>query len=309
MAEAGTSTRGGLQGRLLRLRATTGGELLAEFLGTFFLLLLGCGAVAVAVVGLAMSGRQAGDFGPANWLIITWGWGFAVVFGVYIAGGISGAHINPAVTFALALRRGFPWRKVVPYWAAQLAGAFIGAAVVYAVYFPAIDAFNATNNVADRSESLPTFSIFATFPAEYFGSSWVGPFIDQIVGTAILVALIAALIDSRNVAPASNMGPFVIGMVVTVIGLTFGTGAGYAINPARDLGPRIWTFMVGWGELAFPGTYEWFSNYWWIPIAGPLAGGAVGILVYDLFVGQVLAARSAPPEPGRVRENQSAEPE
>lgn len=302
MAQA-RAARGGLQERLYRLRATTGGELLAEFIGTFVLLLFGCGAVAVAVVGLAMSGRQTGAFGPANWLIIAWGWGFAVVFGVYIAGGVSGAHINPAVTFAFALRRGFPWRKVLPYWAAQVAGAFIGAAVVYAAYFPAINAFMAANKVAERSESLPTFSIFATFPAEYFGGSWAGPFIDQIIGTAILVALIAALIDNRNMAPASNLAPFLIGMVVTVIGLTFGPNAGYAINPARDFGPRVWTYIMGWGDIAFPGTYDWFSNYWWIPIVGPLAGAAVGILVYDFFIGQVLEARTAPPEPGRVPED------
>lgn len=295
------TTGNGVGGRVRRLRATMSGELLSEFFGTFILVLLGCGAVAVAVVGLAMSGRQTTPFGPANWLIISWGWGFAVVFGVYVAGGISGAHINPAVTFAFALRRGFPWRKVVPYWAAQLAGGFIAAAVVYAVYFPAIDAFIAKNNVSDRSESLPTFSIFATFPAEYFGGSWTGPFIDQIVGTAILVALIAALIDNRNVAPVSNIGPFMIGMVVTVIGLSFGTSAGYAINPARDLGPRIWTYIMGWGELAFPGSYEYFANYWWIPIAGPLVGGAVGILIYDFFVGRTLDIKSEEEEPAPGR--------
>lgn len=280
------------------------GELLAEFLGTFVLILLGCASVAVAVAGLPGSGRQSDPFGAANWLIIAFGWGFAVVFGVYVAGGVSGAHINPAVTLAFAVRRAFPWVKVVPYMLAQLVGAFAAAAVVYSVYSWAIDAFNAKAGVP-RSESLDTYAIFATFPAEYFGGSWWGPLLDQIVGTAVLVLLIFALIDARNSAPAANLGPFLIGMVVTVIGLTFGPNAGYAINPARDFGPRLWTFFTGWGELALPGTHEWFSFYFWIPIVGPLIGAVVGAVVYDLFIGQVLAARTGGPEPGRAGDTSS----
>lgn len=279
-----------------RLRAGIAGEMLAEFLGTFTLVLLGCGSVAVAVIGLVGSGRQEGAFGPANWLIIGWGWGFGVAFGVYISGKISGGHINPAVTLGFAIRRGFPWRKVVPYWVAQVAGGFVAAAVVYATYRAAIDAFNAAEGLA-RPESLSTFAVFATYPAEYFGGSWVGPFVDQVVGTAILVGLIAALIDRRNVAPSANLHPFIIGMVVTAIGMTYGPNAGYAINPARDFGPRLLTYLAGWGELAFPGNFDYFAGFWWIPIAGPLAGGIVGILAYDLFVGQVLGVREPAPEP------------
>ena len=288
---------GGLKG----LRQRTSGEMLAECLGTFVLVLLGCGAVAVALAGLPGSGRQADSFGAANWLIVAWGWGFGVVFGVYVAGGVTGAHINPAVTLAFALRRGFPWRKVVPYWFAQLVGAFAAAAVVYATYHPAIEAYDKSQGVASRPESLDTFSIFATFPAKYFGGGLWGPLLDQIVGTAILVALIVAIIDKRNLAPSANMWPFLIGLVVVAIGMTYGTNAGYAINPARDLGPRVLTWLMGWNELAFPGAYQYFSGYWWIPIVGPLVGGAVGVLVYDLFVGQVLSAREeqgAREEPG-----------
>jgi glycerol uptake facilitator protein len=274
-----------------RLAGTYAGEVLSEFFGTFFLVLLGCGSVAVAVVGLPGSGRQEAPFGPANWLIIAWGWGLAVVFGVYVSARISGGHINPAVTLAFALRRGFPWRKVPGYWFGQLVGAFAGAALVYAVYFPAIDAYNRTNNIGARSGSLNTFAIFATFPASYFNGSWPGPFIDQVVGTAILLALVAALVDTHNMAPQSNLGPFIIGLVVVVIGLTFGTNAGYAINPARDFGPRLFTYALGWGGIAFSGSYQWFSNYWWVPIAGPLAGGVIGIVLYDLFIGRTLRAR------------------
>ena len=271
-----------------RLAGTYVGEMMAEFFGTFVLILFGCGSVAVSVVGLPGSGRQAVAFGAANWLIIAWGWGFGVVLGVYVCSGISGGHINPAVTLAFALRRRFPWYKVPGYWAAQLVGAFAAAAVVFAVYVSALNAFNDTNHLASRPESLPTFSVFATFPAQYFQGSWVGPFVDQIVGTALLLALVAALIDRRNTAPLANLTPFIIGLVVVGIGLSFGTNAGYAINPARDLGPRIFTEIAGWGHLAFPGQGQWFDNYWWIPIVGPLIGGIVGIVAYDLFAGRFL---------------------
>lgn len=277
------------------------GEMLAEFLGTFVLLLLGIGSVAVAVVGLPGSGRQAVDFGPANWLIIAWGWGFAVVFGVYVAGGVSGAHLNPAVTLAFAVRRDFPWRKVLPYWLAQVLGAFVAAALVYACYRWAIDAANAKEGIT-REESLGTYSIFATFPAEYFGDSWWGPLLDQIVGTGILLLLICALIDTRNTAPAANLHPFLIGLVVVVIGMAFGTNAGYAINPARDFGPRLLTFFEGWGSIALPGSFEWFSGYWWIPIVGPLIGAVLGTLVYDLLIGPVLKARTEKAEEGPATE-------
>ncbi|MFW6720716.1 MIP/aquaporin family protein [Streptomyces sp. MAR4 CNY-716] len=278
-------------------REGLGGEMAAEFLGTFVLVLLGVGSVAVAVAGLPGSGRQTGDFGPANWLIISWGWGLAVVFGVYVAGGISGAHINPAVTLGFAARRDFPWRKVLPYWLAQVVGAFVAAALVYATYRWAIDAANTKAGVP-RDESLPTYSIFATFPAEYFGDSWWGPLLDQIVGTGILLLLICALIDKRNTAPMSNLHPFLIGLVVVAIGLTFGTNAGYAINPARDFGPRLLTYFEGWGSIAFPGTFEWFSGYWWIPIVGPLIGGLAGVAVYDLLISPLIRARSVEPEEG-----------
>ena len=276
-------------------RSGTGGEMLSEFLGTFVLIMFGLGCVAVAVVGLTGSGRQTADFGPANWLIIGWGWGLGVVFGVYVAGGVSGAHINPAVTLAFAVRRGFPWRKVPAYWLAQLVGAFLAAALVYAVYVPAINAYNAAKGIASRADSQDTFAIFATFPAKYFAGGLWGPLLDQIVGTALLVALIAAIIDQRNQAPAGNLGAFIIGLVVVGIGFSFGTDAGYAINPARDLGPRLWTYIEGWGPLAFPGAGTYFDNYWWVPIVGPLVGAVIGILVYDLIIGQVLDARAAAP--------------
>lgn len=282
----------------LKRMSGTWGEVMSEFLGTFVLIAFGCGSVAVAVAGLPGSGRTAGPDvifqGAGDWLIITWGWAMAVTFGVYIAGGISGAHLNPAVTLAFAVRRGFPWRKVIPYSLAQLVGALFGAALVYLCYYDAIDAFNRAAG-AERGESgsLATYSIFATFPAPYFNGSNIGPLIDQIVGTAFLVLLVATLIDMRNVGVKANLGPFLIGLAVAAIGMSFGPNAGYAINPARDLGPRIIAWLGGWGDLAFPGSMPGggFSWYFWVPIVGPLIGGVVGILIYDFFIGDVLIAR------------------
>ncbi|MGW0228374.1 MIP/aquaporin family protein [Actinopolymorpha singaporensis] len=280
----------------------TWGELLAEFLGTFVLILFGDGAVAMAVAGLPGSGRTATPttffVGAGDWMLIVFGWAFAVMFGVYVAGGISGAHINPAVTLAFAVRRQFPWNKVGPYIGAQVVGAFAGAAVIFAVYNSAINAADAAQDTARSSgKALVTFSIFATFPAPYFHGSWVGPFIDQVVGTGLLLLLIMALIDRRNMAPAGNTGPLLIGLAVGAIGLSFGANAGYAINPARDFGPRLFAWIAGWGEVALPGSIPGaFSWYFWIPIVGPFAGGVIGVLVYDYLIGDVLAARRAQAE-------------
>lgn len=274
--------------------------MLAEFFGTFVLLLLGLGTSAVNVVGLSGSGRQTVPFGPANWLIIVFGWAFAVMLAAYLSGGISGAHFNPAVTLAFAVARKFDWRNVIPYWVAQFAGAFCGAAAVYGVYQSAIDGYNATHHLA-RPDSLDTYSIFATFPASYFHGGYVGPLVDQLVGTAILVVLIAAVIDHRNQAPAGNMAPLIIGLIIAVIGCSYGTNAGYALNPARDLGPRLFTYLMGWGKLAFSGDYGQTTQYWWIPVVGPLIGAVAGILLYDFFIGHVLDARATmllTPAPG-----------
>ena len=280
-------------------RRTTAGELVAEVLGTFVLIAFGDGVVAMAVAALNQSGRGTEIFAASgDWLIIGWGWGFAVAFGVYVAGGISGAHINPAVTLAFAVRRGFPWRKVPGYIAAQLVGAFLGALLVYIVYKGAIDSYERAHDITRGDpDSVTTFSIFATFPAEYLGN-WVGPFVDQVVGTAFLVAFVFAVVDELNQPVRANLAPVVIGFVVVAIGLSFGANAGYAINPARDLGPRLFAGLAGWGEVAIPGNYANVSGYLWIPIVGPFVGGVIGAFVYDLGIRDTLRARGeqAPPD-------------
>jgi glycerol uptake facilitator protein len=280
-------------------RATTAGELVAECLGTFVLICFGDGVVAMAVAALNQSGRGTQIFAASgDWLIIGWGWGLAVAFAVYVAGGVSGAHINPAVTLAFAVRRNFPWRKVPGYIAAQVLGAFLGALLVYIVYKAAIDSFERANHITRGDpNSVPTFSIFATFPAPYF-KTWIGPFLDQIVGTAFLVAFVFAVVDEINQPVRANLAPLMIGFIVVAIGLSFGANAGYAINPARDFGPRLFALFAGWGKVALPGDYANISGYFWIPIVGPMIGGVIGAYVYDLAIHDVLAARgeTAPPD-------------
>jgi glycerol uptake facilitator protein len=279
-------------------RRTTLGELLSELIGTFVLICFGDGVVAMAVAALNQSGRGKDIFAASgDWLIIGWGWGFAVAFAIYVAGGVSGAHINPAVTLAFAVRRGFPWRKVPGYIAAQVVGAFLGALLVYIVYKAAIDSYERANDIARGDpDSVTTFSIFATFPAQFFGN-WLGPFIDQIVGTAFLVAFVFAVVDELNQPPRANLAPIVIGFVVVAIGLSFGANAGYAINPARDFGPRLFAAIAGWGEVAIPGNYANVSGYLWIPIIGPFVGGLIGAFAYDLGIRNTLLARGEVPSP------------
>jgi glycerol uptake facilitator protein len=267
-------------------------ELLAEFFGTFVMLAFGAGVVAVAVVGLPESGRTPAIFaGAGDWLLITWGWAMAVTMAVYVAGGITGAHLNPAVTVALAVKGDFPWAKVVPYSGAQIAGAFAGAALVYADYAPAIDMWNGAHGVVARVDpgGMTTFSIFATFPAHYYGTSLLGPLFDQVVATSFLLLFILAIADSMNVGVKANLAPFMVGMAVAAVGMSFGTGSGYAINPARDFGPRLFCWLTGWGSNAFPGPY----GYWWVPVLGPLVGAPLGVGLYKFFIGDTLSARAA----------------
>ena len=304
MAEANTQTRRGW-------RTTLWGELSAEFLGTFVLISFGDGVVAMAVAALNQSGRGAQIFAASgDWLLITFGWALAVTFGIYVAGGISGAHLNPAVTLALAAKRNFPWTKVLPYTIAQILGAFAGAALVFLNYRDAIVAYERAHGITrgmlgGPGDSTATFGIFATAPAPYYGTSYAGPVIDQIIGTMFLVLIIFALTDARNQPPKANIAPFIVGLVVAGIGISFGANAGYAINPARDFGPRLFAWTAGWGEVALPGA----NFYFWVPIIGPLIGGLVGAVVYDLFIRDVLEARGTVPTEDLETEGQTAKQE
>jgi MIP family channel proteins len=242
-------------------------ELFAEFLGTFVLIAFGAGNVAQVF----LSNQQNGVY-----LSINLAWGLAVTMGIYVAGGVTGAHLNPAVTLALAMRRGFAWSKVVPYSFAQVAGAFTGAATAFFVYREAFTAFDGGTRMVLGEKG--TAGIFSTYPQPFL--SIPGGLVDQIVGTALLMLVISAIGDARN-NTIGNLGPIAVGFLVMVIGMSFGFNAGYAINPARDLGPRLFTAVAGWG----PGVFR-AANYWfWVPIVGPLIGGPLGAWIYDLFIG------------------------
>ncbi len=243
-------------------------EAAAEFLGTFVLIVFGSGAVAQVV----LSGGTHGGYASINVA-----WGLAVVMGIYVAAGVSGAHLNPAVTVALAVHRGFPWRKVLPFCAAQVVGAFAGAAVTYATYREAFDHFD--GGIRQVTGANATAGIFATYPQPFL-SNVPGGLVDQVVGTGLLLLAIFALGDSKNMAPEPKVGPLFVGALVVLIGMSFGFNSGYAINPARDLGPRVFTALAGWGG----GVFRAGNGWWWVPIVGPLLGGVLGGFVYDLFV-------------------------
>src|SRR5829696_6510640 len=195
-----------------------GRELLAEFLGTFVLIVFGVGVVAQVVLSKGAAGSP---------LSINIAWGLAVTMGCYVAAGVTGAHLNPAVTLSLAAHRQFPWRKVVPYSLAQLAGAFIASAVVYATYYEALTAFD--GGVRQVLGAQGTAGIWATYPQPFL-SVFPGGIIDQFVGTAILMLVVLAISDARNAPPAAGMAPLIVGLLVVVIGMSFGFNAGYAIN-------------------------------------------------------------------------------
>jgi MIP family channel proteins len=242
-------------------------EMLAEFLGTLVLIAFGAGVVSQVL----LSGEKNGVY-----LSINLAWGFAVTMGIYVAGGVSGAHLNPAVTFSLAIRNQFPWSKFLPYCLAQIAGAFSGAAIAFLVYRAAFDAFD--GGVRQISGAKGTAGIFATYPQPFLSTT--GALIDQIVGTALLMLVITAIGDQRN-NKTENLGPIVVGFLVMVIGMAYGLNAGYAINPARDFGPRLFTALAGWSFDVFRVN----NYYFWVPIVGPLIGGPLGAWLYDVMIG------------------------
>ncbi len=246
-------------------------ELVAEFLGTFVLMLFGIGVVAMVVLFPTSNPGETIHGGFTN---ITLGWGLAVTMGIYIAGKISGAHLNPAVTLAFAVFRGFPWRKVVPYSISQTAGAFVGAALVYWNYLPA---FHKVDAQLER-----TAGVFTTFPA--FPTFPQAGFLDQVIGTGLLVLLVFAITDEFNSPPGANLTPALMGLVVVAIGMSFGGMHGYAINPARDLGPRLFTVVAGFRNNGLTDG----TRVWWIPVAGPLLGGLLGAAIYDFGIRRFL---------------------
>jgi len=247
------------------------GELCAEFAGTMILILFGVGVVAQVTTS---ADGSLGDHDS-----ISWAWGLGVTLGVYVAARLSGAHLNPAVTVALAAFTEFEWRKVAPYALAQTAGAFVAALIVRVTYADLIGA-------VDPDHTIKTQGIFSTLPGN--GGADVGiptAFLDQVVGTAILVFVIFALTSAWNNPPLANLGPVVVGLLVVAIGMAWGANAGYAINPARDFGPRLASLVTGYGGAL---SDQNGNLYFWLPIVAPIVGGLIGGALFKGLIGMHL---------------------
>ncbi|CAA7262912.1 unnamed protein product [Cyclocybe aegerita] len=247
-------------------------EPFAEFLGVAILIIFGTGVVCQVFLS-ANTGVSATPRG--DWLALNFGWGVGTAMGVWVSGGISGGHINPAITIALATFRGFPWKKVPIYILAQVLGGLVGAACVYGNYYHAINIVEGGVGV----RTLSTAGLFSTYALPYMTN--VSAFFDEFLGTVVLTIVVLAMGDRRNMQPPSGLAPLVLFMLVLGIGASLGMQTGYAINPARDLGPRILTAMVGYGKQVF--TFR--NHYWiWCPVMGPILGALFGAFVYDAFL-------------------------
>ncbi|MFP7358381.1 MIP/aquaporin family protein [Kurthia gibsonii] len=232
----------------------------AELVGTMLLILFGGGVVAGVVL------HKSKAFG-GGWMVITFAWGLAVAMAAYAVGGISGAHLNPALTLSLATIGDFPWKNVPAYILAQMIGAFIGAVLVYFMYLPH------WKGTEDKEAKL---AVFSTIPAIKHPFSNL---IAEMIGTFALVLGILAL-GTNTIT--DGMSPFLVGMLIVVIGMALGGPTGYAINPARDLGPRIAHALL---PIPGKGSSNW--SYAWIPVVGPIIGGVFGALFFQkVFEGE-----------------------
>src|ERR687886_2527135 len=225
---------------------------IAEFVGTLILILLGDGVVA----GVLLRHSKAEHSG---WIVITFGWAMAVAIAVYAVGAISGAHINPAVTVGLAVLGILPWAQVPGYIIAQLLGAFVGAVLVWITYF---------DHWKETDDPVLKLGVFSTIPQI---RNTIPNFITEVIGTAMLLFGVVAIVANAQAA----LVPLSVGFLVLAIGLSLGGPTGYAINPARDLGPRIMHAIL---PIPGKGPSDW--GYAWIPVVGPVIGGIIGALIY-----------------------------
>ncbi|TKI03958.1 MIP/aquaporin family protein [Martelella alba] len=259
------------------MKNTLLGELIAEAIAMLIIIAFGDSVAAMYIL-----------YDPSPYLQAYWGvciaWGLAVTIAIYTTASVSGCHANPAVTLALALYRNFPWKKVLPYCFAQTVGAFLGAVIVYILYVPVIDHFNALHHLTRLDGGAA--GVFFTHPG--LAITPMHAFSDQIILTAFLIFGIFAVTEQYNEqAPGANSGALIIGFIVAAIGASMGYLEAWAINPARDFGPRLFCFFAGWGSSALPSP----DNYWYVPIVAPLIGGVVGGAAYQFLVHPFLPAR------------------
>uniref|UniRef100_A0A8C3UMI0 Aquaporin 9 n=1 Tax=Catharus ustulatus TaxID=91951 RepID=A0A8C3UMI0_CATUS len=230
--------------------------------GSKFWSALGCGCVGQAVLSRGAHG------GP---MTVSVGFAMAVTIAVYVSGGVSGGHINPAVSLAMCVTGRLKWTKLPIYILAQLLGAFVGAAAVFGIYYSDDGKLEVTGPNA-------TAQIFATYPAPYL--SLINGFADQVMSTAVLLVAIFAIFDTKNNSVPKGLEPIAVGLLIIVLTCSLGMNSGCAMNPARDLGPRLFTAIAGWGMEVFTAG----NNWWWVPIVAPLLGGVLGALIYIIFI-------------------------
>ncbi|EPQ18347.1 Aquaporin-9 [Myotis brandtii] len=251
---------------------------------------LGCGCVAQAVL-------SRGHFGGI--VTINVGFAMAVVMAIYVTGGVSGGHINPAVSFAMRLFGRMKWFKFPFYVGAQFLGAFVGSAILFGIYYDGIMSF-ADGKLLIVGENA-TAIIFATYPAPYL--SLANAFADQVMSTMFLLLVVFAIFDSRNWGVPKGLQPIAIGLLIIVLSSSLGLNCGCAMNPARDLSPRLFTALAGWGFDVFSPPSDKATvvgakaeavrgdqanrvgnNFWWIPVVAPMVGAAIGGLIYILLI-------------------------
>eukprot|EP00066_Takifugu_rubripes_P014865 XP_011604131.1 PREDICTED: aquaporin-10-like [Takifugu rubripes] len=266
--------------KALKTRNALVRECMAELLGTFVLLLFGCSATAQVKTSRETKGQ---------YLSVNMAFSVGVMSAMYLTKGISGAHLNPAVTLSFCALGQVSWDRLVPYCLSQLLGAYIASGLVYLVYYDAI--MNFSGGVLTVYGPNETASIFATYPSEFLslGSS----FLDQVVGTSMLMLCILGLGEQRNTPAPSDLIPAIVAVIVLGISMSMSGNCGAAINPARDLGPRLFTLTAGWGPEVFT-----CYNYWfWVPLVAPCIGALIGTLLYQILISLHLPD---PAEPERV---------
>ncbi|XP_053573499.1 aquaporin-9 [Bombina bombina] len=251
----------------LALKNSLAKETLSEFLATCVLIILGCGCIAQSV----LSKGAAGGF-----LTINLGFAIAVTMAIYVSGGVSGGHINPAVSFAMCLTGRLKWAKLPFYVIAQFLGAMTGSAAVFGIYHDALKEY--TGGVLTVVGPNATAHIFATYPSPFL--SIANGFVDQVISTTLLLIVVFAIFDNKNLGTPKGLEPIAVGLLILLLGLSLGLNSGCAMNPARDLGPRIFTALAGWGTEVFTAG----NNWWWVPVVGPMVGAPIGAFIYIICI-------------------------
>ncbi|TMW55965.1 hypothetical protein Poli38472_008613 [Pythium oligandrum] len=253
-------------------------ESCAEFLGTLILVLIGDGVVCQTVVSQGLEAQKAAANGAkpdltsyaGDWSTISIGYGLALMVGLYISAGVSGGHLNPAVTLTMCRHGNLPWKKAPHYIISQFLGAFVGAFLVFINYYEGLKALDTWD--------ISTAGIFATYPKAHEGL--ISGFIDELLGSFLLLLGIFAITDKFNNEAQNGIKPVVIGLLLSGIALSFGYNTGFALNPARDFAPRLFTYLAGWGGQVFTAA----DGYFWVPIVAPFFGGLAGAEVYHFLI-------------------------